>query len=123
MALRGEGPNKAVVRPTRASLWRVREDDLHRALGISYSTIAIIKDLILEAMGFRLRYSRMADGMVGCLEVDVIASLYTNQHLTEELQMFSASRKMFKIYRDSSRVIISRDAAYSVMLVYSKVRQ
>ena len=67
MVLRGEGPNKAVVRPTRASLWEVREDDLHCALGIAYSIIGIMKDLILETIGFRLRYSRMADGMVGCL--------------------------------------------------------
>lgn len=67
VVLRGEGPNNAVVRPTRASLWAVREDALRSALGTSYSTKGIMKDLMLEAIGFRLRYSRMADGMVGCL--------------------------------------------------------
>ena len=56
-----------MVRPNRASLWAVREAALRCTLGFSYSIIGIVNDLILEAIGFRLRYSRMVDGMVGCL--------------------------------------------------------
>ena len=56
-----------MVRPHRASLWAVRDADLRCALGFSYSMTGIMKDFILEAIWFRLRHSRMADGMVGRL--------------------------------------------------------
>ena len=57
VVLRGEGPNRAVLRPTRASLQAVRGGCLRCASGTSHSIIAMIKDLVLEAIG--LRYSRM----------------------------------------------------------------
>ena len=65
LVLRGEGPNRAVLKPTRASLQAVREDVLRCASGTSHSSIAMMKDLIREAI--ELGNSRMADGMVGFL--------------------------------------------------------
>ena len=56
-----------MVRPHRASLWAVRDADLRCTLGSAYSITGIMKDLIVETIGVRLRCSRMADGMVGRL--------------------------------------------------------
>ena len=53
--------------------------------------------------------------------MNVIASLYTDQHLTEDLRCSAQARKCSR-YRDILRVIASPDAAYSVMLVHSQVR-
>lgn len=64
MVLRGEGPNRAVLRPTKASLRAVRENVLRCASGTSHSSIGMMKDLIPETIGSELRYSRMADGVV-----------------------------------------------------------
>ena len=54
--------------------------------------------------------------------MDAIASLYAyQQHLKEGLPCIAQAGKR-SIYRDSLRVIASRDAAYPVIM-YSHVRQ
>ena len=79
-----------------------------------------MKDLILEEIG--LGYSRLADGMVRFLYIDAVASLYAyQQHLKEGLPYIAQAGER-SIYRDSLRVIASRDAAYSVMFMHSHVR-